>query len=64
MLTNPENGERIFRSDGARPPAEVLKALIGQHRHPFGVEPTCKVLRIARRATGAILRNYGIRQRH
>ncbi|MDH6146407.1 hypothetical protein OKW46_000329 [Paraburkholderia sp. WSM4179] len=31
----------------ARPPFEVLKAFIDQHRDTFGVEPICKVFRIA-----------------
>ncbi len=31
----------------ARPPFQVLKAFIDQHRAPFGGEPICKVLRIA-----------------
>ena len=39
--------ERVFRPGGARPPFQVLKAFIDQHRDTFGVEPICKVLRIA-----------------
>ncbi|WP_176058271.1 IS3 family transposase [Paraburkholderia sp. BCC1876] len=37
----------FFAPGGARPPVQVLKAFIDQHRHTFGVEPICKVLRIA-----------------
>ncbi|MFL9861580.1 IS3 family transposase [Paraburkholderia madseniana] len=37
----------FFGPGGARPPPEVLKAFIDQHRDAFGVEPICKVLRIA-----------------
>ncbi|MFC6308070.1 IS3 family transposase [Paraburkholderia dipogonis] len=37
----------FFAPGGARPPPEVLKAFIDQHRDTFGVEPICKVLRIA-----------------
>ncbi|WP_411955742.1 IS3 family transposase [Burkholderia pseudomallei] len=37
----------FFAPGGARPPSEVLKAFIDQHRDTFGVEPICKVLRIA-----------------
>ncbi|WP_408647247.1 IS3 family transposase [Trinickia dabaoshanensis] len=37
----------FFAPGGARPPYEVLKAFIDQHRDTFGVEPICKVLRIA-----------------
>ncbi|WP_121308166.1 IS3 family transposase [Paraburkholderia sp. BL17N1] len=37
----------FFGPGGARPPPEVLKAFIDRHRDTFGVEPICKVLRIA-----------------
>ncbi|MEP9328474.1 IS3 family transposase [Paraburkholderia phymatum] len=37
----------FFGPGGARPPFQVLKAFIDQHRDTFGVEPICKVLRIA-----------------
>lgn len=47
MPTRSETGECVFRPGGARPPPEVLKAFIDQHRDTFGVEPICKVLRIA-----------------
>jgi len=40
-------GERVFRPCGARPPSQVLKAFIDQQRDTFGVEPICKVSRIA-----------------
>ncbi|BCG01199.1 hypothetical protein PPGU19_057670 [Paraburkholderia sp. PGU19] len=39
--------EGTCRPGGVRPPVEVLKAFIDQHRDAFGVEPICKVLRIA-----------------
>nr|WP_175802355.1 IS3 family transposase [Burkholderia anthina] len=37
----------FFGPVGARPPFQVPKAFIDQHRDTFGVEPICKVLRIA-----------------
>ncbi|CAN7677134.1 IS3 family transposase [Trinickia sp. LjRoot230] len=37
----------FFGPGGARPPSEVLKAFVDQHRDTFGVEPICKVLQIA-----------------
>ncbi|MFS8974523.1 IS3 family transposase [Cupriavidus necator] len=37
----------FFGPGGARPPSEVLKAFVDQHRDVFGVEPICKVLRIS-----------------
>ncbi|WP_088501463.1 IS3 family transposase [Burkholderia ubonensis] len=37
----------FFGPGGARPPFEVLKAFIDLHRDTFGVEPICKVLRVA-----------------
>ncbi|MDT8844043.1 IS3 family transposase [Paraburkholderia fungorum] len=37
----------FFAPGGTRPPPEVLKAFIDQHRDTFGVESICKVLRIA-----------------
>ncbi|KAB0594121.1 IS3 family transposase, partial [Cupriavidus pauculus] len=37
----------FFGPGGARPPIEVLKAFVDQHRDAFGVEPICKVLQIA-----------------
>src|SRR5690606_23838953 len=36
-----------FLRGGARPPTEVMVDYIDQHRDEFGVEPICKVLRIA-----------------
>lgn len=39
--------ERVFRPGGARPPIQVLEAFVDEHRDTFGVEPICKVLRIA-----------------
>lgn len=44
---DPQASERVFRPGGARPPIQVLKAFVDQHRDTFGVEPICKVLRIA-----------------
>ncbi|MGB8421432.1 MAG: IS3 family transposase [Paraburkholderia sp.] len=37
----------FFGPGGTRPPPEVLKAFVDQHRDTFGVESICKVLRIA-----------------
>ncbi|WP_310628063.1 IS3 family transposase [Limnohabitans sp.] len=37
----------FFGPGGARPPTQVLKRFIDQHRNTFGVEPICKVLQIA-----------------
>lgn len=42
-----EAGQRVFRPGGARPPTQVLKNFIDQHREAFGVEPLCKVLQVA-----------------
>ena len=42
-----EGGERVFRPGGARPPIQVLRELIDEHRDTFGVEPICKVLQIS-----------------
>ncbi|MBB5503698.1 hypothetical protein HDG37_007946 [Paraburkholderia sp. MM5384-R2] len=62
-----EAGECVFRPGGARPPPEVQKAFIDQHRDTFGVEPMCKVLRIAPsgyRRHAALLRDpsrHGVR---
>jgi transposase len=39
-----EARQRVFRPGGARPPSEVLKTFIDQHRNAFGIEPLCKVL--------------------
>lgn len=33
--------------DGARPPQEEVRSFIDQHRERFGVEPICKLLRVA-----------------
>jgi transposase-like protein len=59
---NPEAGECVFRPSGARPPVEILKAFIDQHRNTFGVEPICKVLRIAPSGYRRMLRRFVIRQ--
>ncbi|MFI8614294.1 IS3 family transposase [Acidovorax sp. NPDC077693] len=37
----------FFGPGGARPPSEVLKGFIDQHRQAYGVEPLCKVLQVA-----------------
>ncbi|MGK8720701.1 IS3 family transposase [Pseudomonas aeruginosa] len=37
----------FFRPGGARPPVEVIRRFIDEHRHTYGVEPLCKVLQIA-----------------
>jgi putative transposase len=44
---DPEAGQRVFRPGGARPPSEVLRAFVDQHRQAYGVESICKVLQIA-----------------
>ncbi|MDP3229157.1 MAG: IS3 family transposase [Acidovorax sp.] len=37
----------FFGPGGARPPSEVLKGFIDQHRQAYGVKPLCKVLQVA-----------------
>ncbi|WP_208279910.1 IS3 family transposase [Massilia oculi] len=37
----------FFRSGGARPPLQVVRAFIDEHRHDYGVEPICRVMQIA-----------------
>ncbi|NYT44637.1 IS3 family transposase [Alcaligenaceae bacterium] len=37
----------FFRPGGARPPVEVIRRFIDEHRETYGVEPLCKVLQIA-----------------
>ncbi|MBK9327287.1 MAG: IS3 family transposase [Hydrogenophilales bacterium] len=37
----------FFCPGGARPPTQVLRAFIDQHRDAYGVEPICEVLQIA-----------------
>jgi len=37
----------VFRPGGARPPSQILKGFIDQHRQTYGVEPICKVMQIA-----------------
>ena len=39
--------QRFFRPSGTRPPFEVLKKFVDQHRQAYGVESICKVLQIA-----------------
>ncbi|HJU50144.1 MAG TPA: IS3 family transposase [Pseudogulbenkiania sp.] len=36
-----------FGPGGARPPIEIIKAFIDEHRETFGVEPLCEVMQIA-----------------
>ncbi len=50
----------LFRPGGARPQTEVLNAYIDQHRDTYGVEPICRVLRVAPSA----YRRHAARQRH
>jgi hypothetical protein len=35
-------------------PSEVMRAFVDRHRDAHGVEPICRVLQVARRATGAM----------
>ena len=44
---DPQAGQRVFRPGGARPPSEVLRGFIGQHRQAYAVESICKVLQVA-----------------
>ncbi|RUQ35588.1 MAG: IS3 family transposase [Candidatus Competibacteraceae bacterium] len=37
----------FFCPGGARPPTQILKGFIDQHRDTYGVEPICKVLQVA-----------------
>ncbi|WP_394356160.1 IS3 family transposase [Alloalcanivorax balearicus] len=37
----------FFGPGGARPPIEVIRRFIDEHRETYGVEPLCKVLQIA-----------------
>ena len=37
----------FFAQAVARPPQEEVKSFIDQHRERFGVEPICKMLRVA-----------------
>ncbi|HHK2916736.1 TPA: IS3 family transposase [Pseudomonas aeruginosa] len=37
----------FFGPGGARPPTQVLRDFIDEHRRTFGVEPICKVLQVA-----------------
>ncbi|MBF8179816.1 IS3 family transposase [Herminiimonas contaminans] len=37
----------FFRPGGARPPIEIIRRFIDEHRDAYGVEPLCKVLQIA-----------------
>jgi transposase InsO family protein len=44
---DPAQGKRLFCDGGARPPVQAMIAFIDDHRGAHGVEPICKVLRIA-----------------
>src|SRR5918998_1853019 len=44
---DPPEGVGLFCPGGARPPLEAMIALIDDHREVHGVEPICRVLRIA-----------------
>ncbi len=44
---DPAQGQRIFCSGGARPPVQAMIAFIDGHRATYGVEPICRVLKIA-----------------
>jgi len=45
--TAPGPVDKHHLSGGARPPHQVLKAFVDQHRQQCGVESICRVLRIA-----------------
>ncbi|MFN5724878.1 MAG: IS3 family transposase [Betaproteobacteria bacterium] len=49
----------FFGPGGARPPSEVIKAFVDEHRDQFGVEPICSVLQFAPSA----YRRHAARQR-
>ncbi|MFY7916671.1 MAG: IS3 family transposase [Rubrivivax sp.] len=49
----------FFGPGGARPPAEVIKAFVDEHREEFGVEPICSALQFAPSA----YRRHAARQR-
>lgn len=44
---DPEEGQRIFRGGGARPPVPQMIAFIDNHRGVFGVGLICRVLGVA-----------------
>ena len=44
---DPEAGERVLRSGGARLPPQVVKAFVDEHRGRLGVEPICSTLQVA-----------------
>ncbi|MEK8090923.1 IS3 family transposase [Thermithiobacillus plumbiphilus] len=50
----------FFAPGGARPPAQVMYALVDAHRVTYGVEPICEVLQIAPSAYW----RHAARQRH
>lgn len=57
-------GQRVFCPGGARPPQQVLRAFVDQHRDQLGVESICRVLQIAPsgyRRHAARLRNPELR---
>ena len=45
--TRSSQGVRVFCDGGARPPIQVMKSFIDEHRDAYGVEPICRVLPIA-----------------
>ena len=47
QANDPPQGLRIFCDGGARPPIQVMKSFIDEHRDAYGVEPICRVLPIA-----------------
>ncbi len=62
---DPEVCQRVFRPGGARPPIQVVREFIDQHRDAYGVEPICKVLQIAPSGTrdmspGNTIRNCAV----
>ena len=46
---DPEKGERIFCTGGARPPTEAMTRFIDDYRREYGVESICRVVREALR---------------
>src|SRR5690606_31255500 len=44
---DPQEGGRVFRTGGARPPTQLMVRFIDAHREAYGVEPICAVLPIA-----------------
>jgi putative transposase len=44
---DPQTGQRVFRTGGARPPTQVVRDFIDTHLATHGVEPICKLLQVA-----------------